>query len=204
MAMRTDLGRLREVLDALAAPFPLEALGVKPTASNKDRTSVLAVAYVDARAVIDRLNKVVPLWEDRYVVLAEPKKEGDPYVVECTLTIYPSPDGEGISRSDVGEGETLKAAYSDALKRAAVKFGVGLYLYDLPQRWVPARNGFITDEGRAEVMRAWREYRPSVDSSGVLRALLRKAKEDPQKVAEVLAKAETVDDIVARFRGGGA
>ncbi len=202
--VKADLGRLREVLDALAAPFPLEALGVKPTASNKDKTSVLAVAYVDARAVIDRLNKVVPLWKDRYVVLAEPKKEGDPYVVECTLTIYLSPDGEGISRSDVGEGETLKAAYSDALKRAAVKFGVGLYLYDLPQRWVPARNGFITDEGRAEVMRAWREYRPSVDSSGVLRALIRKAKENPQAVAEVLAKAKTVDDIVAGFRGGGA
>ena len=202
--VKADLGRLREVLDALAAPFPLEALGVKPTASNKDKTSVLVVAYVDARAVIDRLNKVVPLWEDRYVVLAEPKKEGDPYVVECTLTIYPSPDGEGIFRSDVGEGETLKAAYSDALKRAAVKFGVGLYLYDLPQRWVPARNGFITDEGRAEAMRAWREYRPSVDSSGVLRALIRRAKENPQAVAEVLAKAETVDDIVAGFRGGGA
>ncbi|BDX35501.1 phage recombination protein [Thermus phage MN1] len=200
----TDLERLREVLDALAAPFPLEALGVKPTASNKDKTSVLAVAYVDARAVIDRLNKVVPLWEDRYTVLAEPRREGDPYVVECTLTIYPSPGGGGISRSDVGEGDTLKGAYSDALKRAAVKFGVGLYLYDLPQRWVPARNGFITDEGRAEVMKAWREYRPSVDSSGVLRALLRKAKENPQAVAEVLAKAETVDDIVARFRGEGA
>ena len=202
--VKADLGRLREVLDALAAPFPLEALGAKPAASNKDKTSVLAAAYVDARAVIDRLNTVVPLWEDRYTVLATPQKEGDPYVVECTLTIYPSPDGEGISRSDVGEGETLKAAYSDALKRAAVKFGVAAYLYDLPKKWVPAKNGFITDEGRAEAVRAWREYRPSVDPSGVLRALIRRAKENPQVVAEVLAKAETVDDIVAGFRGGGA
>jgi len=133
---KADLGRLREVLDALAAPFPLEALGAKPAASNKDKTSVLAVAYVDARAVVDRLNTVVPLWEDRYTILATPQKEGDPYVVECTLIIYPSPGGEGISRSDVGEGETLKAAYSDALKRAAVKFGVGRYLYRLEKQWV--------------------------------------------------------------------
>lgn len=45
-ADKVDLVRLQEVLDTLAAPFPLEALGVKPTASNKDKTSVLAVAYV--------------------------------------------------------------------------------------------------------------------------------------------------------------
>jgi len=29
----------------------------------------------------------------------------------------------------------LKAAFSDALKRTAVKFGIGRYLYRLPQQW---------------------------------------------------------------------
>jgi hypothetical protein len=33
-------------------------------------------------------------------------------------------------------GDRLKAAFSDALKRAAVKFGVGRYLYRLPAQWV--------------------------------------------------------------------
>ena len=30
----------------------------------------------------------------------------------------------------------MKAAFSDALKRAAVKFGVGRYLYRLPAQWL--------------------------------------------------------------------
>src|SRR5690606_5926758 len=34
------------------------------------------------------------------------------------------------------QGDRRKAAVSDALKRAAVKFGIGRYLYRLPQQWV--------------------------------------------------------------------
>src|SRR5215470_15583359 len=50
---------------------------------------------------------------------------------------------EWITKVDVGGpseqpdgGDRLKAAFSDALKRAAVKFGVGRYLYRLPAQWV--------------------------------------------------------------------
>jgi hypothetical protein len=50
--------------------------------------------------------------------------------------------GRWITKSDVGGpseqpdgGDRLKAAFSDALKRAAVKFGIGRYLYRLPQQW---------------------------------------------------------------------
>jgi hypothetical protein len=42
-------------------------------------------------------------------------------------------------------GDRMKAAFSDALKRAAVKFGVGRYLYRLPAQWVdydPQRRQF--------------------------------------------------------------
>ena len=46
----------------------------------------------------------------------------------------------GVTREDIGEATegdlgTLKAASSDALKRCAVHFGVGRYLYDLPLAW---------------------------------------------------------------------
>ena len=54
--------------------------------------------------------------------------------VECTLTVC------GVSKTDVGtsgeSADAAKAAYSDALKRAAVKFGIGRYLYALPKQWV--------------------------------------------------------------------
>src|SRR5207248_3090638 len=42
-------------------------------------------------------------------------------------------------------GDRLKAAFSDALKRTAVKLGIGRYLYRLPQQWVdydPAKKQF--------------------------------------------------------------
>jgi hypothetical protein len=58
--------------------------------------------------------------------------------VLCRLTVL------GITKEDVGEGEDLKSAFSDAFKRVAVKFGVGRYLYELPKKWVPLKGGSIT------------------------------------------------------------
>jgi hypothetical protein len=60
--------------------------------------------------------------------------------VVCRLSVK---IGEAwVTKMDVGgpsdqkdEGDRRKAAFSDALKRAAVKFGVGRYLYDLPPVW---------------------------------------------------------------------
>ncbi len=63
-------------------------------------------------------------------------------------------DGEWIQKMDVGgeseqkdEGDRHKAAISDALKRAAVKFGIGRYLYRIPSAWFdydPAKKKFAT------------------------------------------------------------
>ena len=53
--------------------------------------------------------------------------------VQCALT------ANGVTRTDVGvpsNTEGLKGAYSDALKRAAVKHGIGRELYELPTIWV--------------------------------------------------------------------
>jgi hypothetical protein len=50
--------------------------------------------------------------------------------------------GEWVTKCDVGSpseqpdaGDRLKAAFSDALKRAAVKYGIGRFLYRLPPVW---------------------------------------------------------------------
>ena len=87
------------------------------------------VAYIDARQVYGRLDELVGPggWQTSYRAL-------DGGAVECTLTIA------GISKSDVGYpngnggAEPLKAAYSDATKRAAVQLGIGRWLYDLPAK----------------------------------------------------------------------
>lgn len=90
----------------------------------------VALPYIDRGLVVDRLNLVIPdRWSDAYDPL-------DGRHLLCQLTI------DGVTRQDVGEGDTFKERYSDALKRAAVKFGVGAYLLRLPR--VRIRHDTIT------------------------------------------------------------
>lgn len=116
----------------LAAEFPREAVHWRAQSVTKDGDKAMALAYIDARNVMDRLDQVCgPAgWTDRY----EETPKGR---LICTLSILV--DGEWISKSD-GAGDTDvegdKGAISDALKRAAVKWGIGRYLYDMPTPWV--------------------------------------------------------------------
>jgi hypothetical protein len=176
------MGLNREVLEMLSKPFDPKEVEVKIQAVSRDRTRAQVVAYVDARTVLDRLDEVVgPTgWSDKYEVLFNSSDgEGRRLVeVKCTLTVL------GVSKEDVGEGDSLKAAFSDALKRAAVKFGVGRYLYRLPKVWADLdERGNIKDPegvkrallgGEAEDSPPWedkpKEARPS---DGITEAQLR-------------------------------
>lgn len=126
----------KEVWRELRRPFPEGAVKWKAQTTNKDKTRALAVAFVDARNVMERLDRAVGPggWHDAYEVISI---DAGGYVVQCSLTVL------GVTKADVGDssasgggGNLAKTAYSDALKRAAVKFGVGRYLYALPLRWV--------------------------------------------------------------------
>lgn len=86
--------------------------------------------YVTARVVMNRLDEVLgpANWWDEYVPY-------DNYVI-CKLTIL-LPDGRTLTRCDAGgfaqtpdASDYEKGGFSDAFKRAAVKFGVGRYLYN--------------------------------------------------------------------------
>jgi hypothetical protein len=120
----------RDMMEALARPFEAEAVQWKPGATNPDKTRGLALAYVDLRHYIDRLNEVAgPDWSDDYEVQAGGT------VVLCRLTLA------GVTRADVGEASssdenTATTALAQAFKRACVKFGLGAYLYRLPRLWV--------------------------------------------------------------------
>lgn len=119
----------------LQQPFHPAELKFKPQTVKGDRC--LAIAYIDARCVMDRLDDVcgVDGWEDSYRELPDGS-------VVCKLTIR-TPYGASVSKTDVGNpseqpdaGDRIKAAFSDSLKRAAVKFGIGRYIYRIPNQWV--------------------------------------------------------------------
>jgi hypothetical protein len=126
--------RVEEVTEALAAPFQRGEVKFRPGATSGNRA--LALGYVDARAIQDRLDDVLGVagWQDEYECLPDGS-------VVCRLRLRLG--AEWITKMDVGspseqpdEGDRRKAAFSDALKRAAVKFGIGRYLYRLPVQWV--------------------------------------------------------------------
>lgn len=84
------------------------------------------VAYVDARDVMDRLDQVfgVDGWEDYYY-----ESDGKLF---CKLTCHFQ--SGAITKSDTGSESNVekdKGLASDTFKRAAVKFGVGRFLYSL-------------------------------------------------------------------------
>jgi hypothetical protein len=128
----------------LTAPFAANELHWKPQAVSGNRA--LAVAFIDARSVMDRLDAVLGVdgWQDQYDLLPDGSavcklrcRIGDHWIVKSDV---------GSPSEQPDEGDRRKAAFSDALKRAAVKLGIGRYLYRLPRQWTdydPQKRQFV-------------------------------------------------------------
>ena len=123
---------MTDMFAALAAPFPPEAVSWRVGQMTKDKKKARALAYIDARDVMRRLDQVCGPhnWQCAYT----PMPNG---TTCCSISIRV--DGEWISKAN-GAGATdiegEKGGYSDAFKRAAVLWGIGQYLYDLDSPWV--------------------------------------------------------------------
>lgn len=126
----------------LLEPFHPSALGWKPQTVSGHRC--LAIAYIDARDVMKRLDDVVG--PENWSSMLDELPDG---CIRCILSIrIVSGEGEHrtaewVSKTDVGGpsdqkdlGDRKKAAASDALKRAAVQWGIGRYIYALDGMWV--------------------------------------------------------------------
>lgn len=91
------------------------------------------VSYIDSRAVQDRLDEVVGAhnWQDDYKVI-----DGNLF---CGIAINVNGHIEGaperwVTKTDVGTESNVdkeKGNSSDSFKRAAVKWGIGRFLYSL-------------------------------------------------------------------------
>jgi hypothetical protein len=123
-----------EVERELKMPFRDEHVKWKPQRVSGNKC--FAICYVDARVVMARLDRVLGIsgWSDSFEVLPDGS-------VVCRLRCCVA--GEWVQKEDVGspseqpdEHDRMKAAFSDALKRAASKFGVGRYLWLAKGLWV--------------------------------------------------------------------
>jgi hypothetical protein len=151
-----------DILNLLYMPFTRAEVEFKPGGGQQ-------LAYIDARTVMKRLDDVMGIdgWQDSY------KSIENRTICELSLKI----NGIWITKSD-GAGDTkiegAKGGISSSFKRAAVKFGVGRYLYYLPKEV----NSF-------EQMPSW-----------ALQSTKRTDKELMQKVLIALLEAIESDDSV--------
>lgn len=123
-------------LSKLKDPFPTSLISWRVGATNAKKnngkaTSGIALAYIDARDVMERLDEIVGI--GKYQVI-HPHANGK---TSCRIGI--KIDEEWVWKEN-GAGDSAmdaeKGAFSDSFKRAAVLWGIGRYLYDVPNIWV--------------------------------------------------------------------
>jgi len=130
--------------DKLKAPFPPDQVSWRIGRKSKDGKKALPLAYLDARDVMDRLDDVCgPAgWQCKYshangkTVCDIGIRCGQGQIGLRTGTDYSAEwiwKADGAGDSDI---EAEKGALSDAFKRAAVRWGIGRYLYDIKAPYV--------------------------------------------------------------------
>tara|TARA_R100001086_G_scaffold232646_1_gene153960 strand:+ start:107 stop:604 length:498 start_codon:yes stop_codon:yes gene_type:complete len=109
---------IKEIERQLKRPFPVVKIKWRKGGGNQD------LAYIDARDVMDRLDSIFGIagWQTGYEFI------GDRMI--CTIVC--KIEGDWIAKSDGADDtkiESAKGGISDSLKRAAVLWGIGRYLY---------------------------------------------------------------------------
>lgn len=120
----------KEILEKLAEPMDYQW---RVQSFSKSKAQASCVAYIDARDVEDRLDKVVGPnnWKDDYKIV------GNKFMAGIAINI----NGDWVFKWDTGiesKVEKEKGEVSDAFKRAAVKWGIGRFLYNLNVQYVDA------------------------------------------------------------------
>lgn len=138
-----------ELRQALAAPFSNGDIEWRVSATTQDKTKGLAVPYVTNRAIQNRLDSTLGIdgWQNEF----RPWKDGKAQL--CGISIYFHEQKQWLTKwdgADDSDFESVKGGLSDSMKRAAVEWGVGRYLYGMTQIWVKivqrGKGFFIVDE----------------------------------------------------------
>jgi hypothetical protein len=142
-------------LETLQAPFKPSDIEwrVQRAMSTKRGNKAVVLAYVTNRAIMNRLDEVFGIgnWKNEYI---EWRDKG----VLCGISA--KLDGEWVTKWDGAEEtniEAVKGGFSGSMKRAAVQWGIGRYLYKLEEVWVDVKDrgqNYINDK-KAGVQGYW-------------------------------------------------
>jgi hypothetical protein len=132
----------------LAEPFSPSEIKWRVTHTNRDGNRGAVIAFADQRAYTDRLNQLFTPngWTRTYAVstvssVTRMKKDKliqtGKVLVTCTLTITGLGCHAGSGEDWADEENAMTAAEAQAFKRACSCFGLGRYLYNFTEMWVP-------------------------------------------------------------------
>lgn len=144
-----------DILKELQKPFTEEDIEwrVQRAVSTSKGNKAVVLAYVTNRAIMNRLDKVFGPggWKNEFI---QWRSTG----VLCGISV--KIEGEWVTKWDGAEEtniEAVKGGFSGSMKRAAVQWGIGRYLYDLDEVWVDVKErgqNYINDK-KANVKGYW-------------------------------------------------
>lgn len=126
---------LGDVVSDLSKPLDLSKVDFRVMRSGASAQGYWAqlLAYKDARTDVERLNEATGgAWQNTYYRDAKNS-------LVCRLGVQDPSTREWYWKEDTGtesNTESQKGEYSDAFKRAAFKWGIGVELYDYPDIFV--------------------------------------------------------------------
>lgn len=135
----------------LAEPFHASEIKWRVTHTTHDGSRGAVIAFADPRAYTDRLNQLFTPsgWTRNYdvtTVSSVTRIKRDKVIqtgkvlVTCTLTIARLGTHAGSGEQWADEQNAMTAAEAQSFKRASSCFGLGRYLYNLSETWVPLDN----------------------------------------------------------------
>lgn len=198
-----DMAKLKEPFPETDLEWRLQSCGEK-----NGKFWGKALAYITSRAVQDRLDEVCGPdgWQCAI------RREGDAYL--CTISVRITHDDgttEWISRTDGADAtdiEPVKGGISGAIKRCAVLFGCGRYLYNLKDGWaVICDNGQYSGKTKEGKTFKWnppalpadalpKGYKPASSKSSSKPSPTPPSTEDLKKAEDMKAILLTYEDII--------
>lgn len=147
---------------ALDYPFSVDEIEFRIMNRTRDKQKGQIAAYVDARAIQNRLDEVVGRenWQNECTTITGVNGGETTHI--CKISIYYPDKKEWVSKSN-GAGNTdvepVKGGISNAFKRAASMWGLGRYLYEFKGIWAELEDGKrITKEGLNQVKTAYEKF----------------------------------------------
>jgi len=160
----------------------------------KDRQGNMhMVEYVEWHTVADILDRVAPTWQHAVRAVTQ---IGDMVAVTAAITI------DGVTREGVGTGTAesemgIKKAEHDALKRAAVKFGIARELYQRESEVIEKEGAAPQSEFPRDPLAKSMADLVTPKQLGMIRALAREASVDVEEECQSVLRCKT-DELSKR------